>query len=83
VCGGACAVPNSRLNDDVYAQEVARLLVEGGRLVICHLDWLPIKGNVAWRTEQLVSQHNPSTITTLTLTITSLAPSLVFLARDG
>lgn len=39
--------------------EVARLLVEGGRLVICHFDWLPIKGSIAWRTEQLVLRHNP------------------------
>lgn len=42
------------------AQEVRRLLVLGGRLVIAHFDWLPLPGNVVEATEQLILQHNPA-----------------------
>jgi len=42
------------------ASECMRLLVPGGRLVIGHFDWIPLDGNVAWRTERLIEAHNPS-----------------------
>jgi SAM-dependent methyltransferase len=41
------------------AQEVRRLLVPNGRLVIAHFDWIPLPGNVVEATEQLIEQHNP------------------------
>ncbi len=40
--------------------EVARILAPGGRVVIAHFDWLPMRGNVVAMTEQLVERHNPS-----------------------
>lgn len=40
-------------------QEVRRVLVPGGRLVIAHFDWIPLPGNVVEATEQLIEQHNP------------------------
>lgn len=39
--------------------EAARVLVPGGRLVICNFSYLSLPGNVAERTEQLVLEHNP------------------------
>lgn len=39
--------------------EVARLLVPGGRLAICHYDWLPLPGNMVEATEDLIRSHNP------------------------
>ncbi|MFQ5783439.1 MAG: class I SAM-dependent methyltransferase [Alphaproteobacteria bacterium] len=41
------------------AREVRRLLVPGGRLAICHFDWLPLPGNVVDITEKLIKAHNP------------------------
>lgn len=41
------------------AAEIRRLLVPGGALVIAHFDWIPLPGNVAEATEQLIEQHNP------------------------
>jgi len=41
------------------AQEVKRLLVSDGRLVIAHFDWIPLPGNVVEATEKLIEQHNP------------------------
>ncbi|MFI5395821.1 MAG: class I SAM-dependent methyltransferase [Candidatus Binatia bacterium] len=41
------------------AQEVRRLLVPRGWLVIAHFDWLPLPGNVVEVTEHLIEQHNP------------------------
>lgn len=41
------------------AQEVRRLLVPRGRLVIAHFDWIPLPGNVVAATEKLIEQHNP------------------------
>lgn len=41
------------------AREALRLLVPGGRLVIAHLDWLPLPGNVVEATEVLMSAFNP------------------------
>ncbi len=42
------------------AAEVRRLLAPGGRLVICHFDWIPLPGNVAFATERLIEKHNPA-----------------------
>lgn len=39
--------------------EVHRVLKPGGRLVICHFDWLPLKGNVVEATERLILDHSP------------------------
>ena len=39
--------------------EVARVLVPGGRLVIAHFDWLPMRGNVVAMAERLVERYNP------------------------
>lgn len=41
------------------AVEVMRLLVPGGHVVIAHLDWIPLPGNVVEATEQLILKHNP------------------------
>ncbi len=41
------------------AREVRRLLVSSGVLVIAHLDWLPLEGNLVEATEQLIQAHNP------------------------
>jgi SAM-dependent methyltransferase len=43
----------------VAAQEIKRLLVPGGAVVIAHLDWIPLPGNVVEATEQLILKHNP------------------------
>lgn len=40
--------------------EARRLLVAGGALVICHMDYLPLGGNVCATTEALILKHNPS-----------------------
>jgi SAM-dependent methyltransferase len=40
--------------------EARRLLVAGGALVICHMDYLPLAGNVCAATEALILEHNPS-----------------------
>lgn len=40
--------------------EVARVLVPGGRLVIAHFDWLPVRDNVVAMTERLVEHYNPA-----------------------
>ena len=40
-------------------QEIARVLVPAGRLVIAHFDWLPMRGNVVAMTERLVERYNP------------------------
>jgi ubiquinone/menaquinone biosynthesis C-methylase UbiE len=45
---------------DVAAQEVKRILKSGGHLVICHFDWIPLPGNVAQVTEDLIHAHNPA-----------------------
>ena len=41
------------------AQEVRRVLVSQGWLVIAHFDWIPLPGNVVEATEKLIEQHNP------------------------
>ena len=40
------------------AAEAKRLLKPGGRLVICHFDWIPLPGNVVTATEALIERHN-------------------------
>ncbi len=42
------------------AAEVRRLLRPGGRVAICHFDWLPLPGNVVAATEALILKHNPA-----------------------
>lgn len=42
------------------AREADRLLASGGALVICHMDYLPLDGNVCAASEALVLEHNPS-----------------------
>jgi SAM-dependent methyltransferase len=41
------------------AREARRLLVPGGTLVICHLDYLPLPGNACEATEALILRYNP------------------------
>lgn len=40
------------------AREVRRILKPGGHLVICHFDWIPLPGNVADATENLIRAYN-------------------------
>jgi SAM-dependent methyltransferase len=42
------------------AREARRVLRPGGAIVICHFDWLPLRGNVAEATEALIVEHNPN-----------------------
>lgn len=42
------------------AAEARRLLAPGGRLAICHFDWIPLPGTVVAATERLIEQHNPA-----------------------
>jgi len=46
-------------DSDRAASEAARLLVPGGRLLICDFSYLLLPGNVCARTEALVLRHNP------------------------
>ncbi len=46
-------------DSDRAAREAARLLVTGGRLLICDFSYLSLPGNVCSRTEALVLDHNP------------------------
>jgi SAM-dependent methyltransferase len=41
------------------AQEVRRILIPKGWLIIAHFDWIPLPGNVVEATEKLIEQHNP------------------------
>jgi len=41
------------------AAEVRRLLVPGGRLILCYYDWIPLPGNLTAATEALILEHNP------------------------
>ena len=40
--------------------EVSRILVAGGRIIIAHFDWLPMRDNVVAMTEHLIERYNPS-----------------------
>jgi SAM-dependent methyltransferase len=40
-------------------EEARRILVPGGRLLICNFSYLPLRGNVASCTEELILKHNP------------------------
>ncbi len=42
------------------AAEARRLLAPGGKLLICHFDWLPLAGNMVAATERLIEAHNPA-----------------------
>jgi SAM-dependent methyltransferase len=42
------------------AREVARVLRPDGTVVIAHFDWIPLAGNVAHATEELILAHNPA-----------------------
>lgn len=42
------------------ARELRRVLVAGGSIVVAHLDWLPLQGNVVQATERLILAHNPA-----------------------
>ncbi len=41
------------------AREVARLLTDGGSVVIAHLDWLAIPGNVVQATQEIILRYTP------------------------
>lgn len=41
------------------AHEAMRLLVPGGRILIAHFDWLPLRGSLVAATEALILRHNP------------------------
>jgi SAM-dependent methyltransferase len=42
------------------AEEARRVLVPDGRLVIAHFDWIPLPGNIARVTEELIERFNPA-----------------------
>lgn len=44
---------------DRAAPEARRVLIDGGHLVICHLDWVTLPGNLAQLSEDLILAYNP------------------------
>lgn len=46
-------------DEDAALKEARRVLTPGGRLLICTFSYLPLTGNLANRTEELVLRHNP------------------------
>jgi ubiquinone/menaquinone biosynthesis C-methylase UbiE len=46
-------------DEDAALEETRRVLARGGRLLICTFSYLPLTGNLADRTEELVLKHNP------------------------
>lgn len=40
------------------AQEVMRVLIPGGHMVIAHFDWIPLPGSVVEATEEVLNPHN-------------------------
>ena len=45
-------------NEHDAIREIRRILTPGGRVIICSFSYLPLSGNVANRTEELVLEHN-------------------------
>lgn len=45
---------------DAAARECYRVLRKGGKVVIAHFDWIPLKGNMVEATEQLIMAYNPA-----------------------
>jgi SAM-dependent methyltransferase len=41
------------------AAEARRVLKQGGRIAICHFDWLPLPGSVVEASEQLIVKYTP------------------------
>ncbi len=46
-------------DSDLAAAEARRVLIPGGRLLICDFSYIPLPGNAAQRTEDLILEHNP------------------------
>jgi ubiquinone/menaquinone biosynthesis C-methylase UbiE len=46
-------------DEEEVMAEVSRVLAPEGRLLICSFSYLPLTGNVAGRTEDLILEHNP------------------------
>ena len=46
-------------DSDAAIREANRVLVPGGRLLICSFSYVPLSTNVAGRTEDLILRHNP------------------------
>lgn len=46
-------------DSDAAIRETRRILARRGRLLICNFSYLPLPGNVAARTEELILEHNP------------------------
>jgi SAM-dependent methyltransferase len=57
VCAGQCWHWFDRA---AAAREAARVLRDGGFIVIAHFDWIPLAGNVVDATERLIQRHNPA-----------------------
>lgn len=47
-------------DSDAAVTEAKRVLVPGGRLLVCAFSYLTLPGNVAARTEDLILDHNPA-----------------------
>lgn len=45
---------------DKTAQEVKRILVPNGYLIIAHFDWIPLADNIVAQTEALILKYNPA-----------------------
>ena len=46
-------------DEEPAIRDAIRVLAVGGRLLICNFSYLPLPGNVAQRTEELILEHNP------------------------
>jgi ubiquinone/menaquinone biosynthesis C-methylase UbiE len=57
VCAGQCWHWFDRAR---AAAQAHRVLVPGGRLLLAHFDWIPVRGNVVDATERLIERHNPA-----------------------
>lgn len=45
---------------DQVLEEVSRVLHAHGKLVIVHLDWIPLDSNIVSKTEELILSYNPN-----------------------